>query len=189
MKIAVLGGAGQLGRHVVEALLENGCGANDIVVMTRKPDRAGDLAARGVVVRSGDYDAPESLPGVLDGVETVHAIPSFAMPRQRVQQLEDVLDAARRQGVRRFVSTGLVGTSIHNPFFIMPYLVYAETAVRNSGLAWTLLRNGYYADPVVDWVPDILEMGTIPYPTGSGRCAYVARRDLGRATAAVLATS
>lgn len=51
-----------------------------------------------------------------------------------------------------------------------------------------MLRNGMYADPIADWVPSIVKMGTIPYPTGDGRCAYVTRDDIARAAAAALTT-
>ncbi len=57
-----------------------------------------------------------------------------------------------------------------------------------SGLKWTILRNSLYADPIAEWVPSIIEMGTIPYPTGDARCAYVSRDDIARAGAAVLTT-
>jgi NAD(P)H dehydrogenase (quinone) len=189
MKIAVVSGAGQLGRCTVEGLLAGRCDAGDVVVGVRTPDKAADLAERGVVVRRADYDDPATLASAFAGVDTVHAIPTFASPPQRVQQLENILGAARECGVKRIVNVSLIGTAIDNPFSVMPYLVYAEAAVRVSGLSWTLLRNGYYADPIVDWVPDILKMGTIPYPTGEGGCPYVAREDLGRAAAAVLTSA
>ena len=186
MRIAILGATGQLGGRTI-AHLKTHVRSDTIVAVARAPSKATAIAQAGVEVRQGDYDDRDSLRAAFEGVDTVHLIPSMAMPHERVQQLENAIGAAREAGVRRLVHVGLVGTRLDNPFRIMPYLVYAETALRQSGLAFTLLRNPYYAEPIVEWVSRIIQMGTIPYPTGDGGHPYASRDDLARAAAAVLA--
>ncbi len=186
MRVAIMGATGKLGRRTVGHLIER-LGAENIVAVSRSPASAADLAARGVCVRRGDYDDRDSLEAAYGGADTVHLIPSTAMPRARVRQVDNAIDAARAAGVRRLVHVGLVGTDVTNGFAIMPYLLYAESAVVTSGLAWTLLRNAYYAEPIADWLPEILRMGTIPYPLGDGSHAWATRDDMARAAAAVLA--
>ena len=107
-------------------------------------------------------------------------------PAPRVVQLQNAIDAAVHAQVGHVVFSGIVGTGLETNVAINPAFLYVESALRICGRPWTILRNGLYADEIVDWVPDILTMGTIPYPTGDGRCAYVHRDDLARATAAVL---
>ena len=57
---AITGATGQLGRLVIDQLLER-IPADQIAALVRSPDKAADLAARGVVVRHADYDKPETL--------------------------------------------------------------------------------------------------------------------------------
>ena len=56
MSIVVTGATGQLGRHVIDALLERGVPAAEIVATGRAIDKLADFAARGVQVRAMDYD-------------------------------------------------------------------------------------------------------------------------------------
>ncbi len=188
MRIAIMGASGKLGRRTLAHLIALH-GAENLVAVTRNPERAADLGQLGVTLRRGDYADPASLEAAYEGVHTVHLIPGTAMPPERVRQVQNAIDAAKAAGVRRLVHVGIVGTDVTNGFVIMPYLLYAESAVVTSGLQWTLLRNAYYAEPVADWLPEILRMGTIPYPFGGGTHAWATREDMARAAAAVLASS
>lgn len=60
--IVVTGATGQLGRLVVEGLLAK-VPASGIAVVVRSAEKAADLAARGVEVRTADYSRPETLAG------------------------------------------------------------------------------------------------------------------------------
>ena len=71
-------------------------------------------------------------------------------------------------------------------FLIAPYLVYAESKLRVSGMDWTILRNGMYLDPLADWAPALARQGRLPYPVRQGRVAYISRDDLARASAGAL---
>jgi NAD(P)H dehydrogenase (quinone) len=188
MQIAIMGATGQLGRATIQQLIPRH-GAQNIIAVTRSPERAADLKAQGVQVRAGDYSDQASLKAAYEGVDTVHLIPTKSMPRERVQEVQNAIDAAKEAGVRRLVHVGIVGTDVRNGFVIMPYLLYAESAIVTSGMAGTLLRNAYYAEPIADWLPEILRMGTIPYPFGAGSHAWATRDDMARAAAAVLASS
>ncbi len=59
--IGITGSTGHLGRLVIESLLERGVAPSEIVALARSPEKARDLAERGVQVRRADYDEPESL--------------------------------------------------------------------------------------------------------------------------------
>lgn len=114
--------------------------------------------------------------------------PHDSLDIKRATQYENAIEAAKRSGVQHLVHYGVVGAPRpRNPFVVAPFLVYAEAALRTNGLAWTILRYGLYAEPSAAWVDDIVAMGTIPYPIGDSRAAFVTRTDIGRAGAAVLA--
>lgn len=140
----------------------------------------------GVDVRWADYDDASSLMEAYKGVHRLLLVPSFAMPAERVRQYYNAISAARKARIAHLYYYGLVPTFLESPFVITPFLLYTESALRTSGLDWTILRNGLYADPIAEWIHRIVVMETIPYPTGPGRCAYVSRDDIARAGAAAL---
>lgn len=188
MKIAIVGASGALGSRTLDEVLRRDVPAEDVVGIARTPAKLSAYADRGVQVRRADYDDPASLAAAFAGVDRVLLVPSLAMPGPRALQYHNAIGAAREAGVKHLVHYGLVSSALEAPFVVTPFLLFAEAALRTSGLEWTILRNALYADPIAEWVPDIVRMGTIPYPTGDGRCAYVSRRDIGRAGAAVLTT-
>ena len=188
MTIAILGASGHLGRKTLDAVIDRGVAPEEVVAAVRTPAKMSSWAERGIQIRAADYDDPESLNAAFEGVDKLLLVPSVSMPVDRVRQYENAIAAAKTTGVRHLLHYGLVPTSVEAPFVVTPFLVYAEAALRTSGLAWTMLRNSLYADPIAEWVPTITKLGTIPYPTGSGRCAYISRDDIARAGAAALTT-
>ena len=186
LMINVIGATGQLGRRVMMSLLNQGAAAGDLVASVRTPEKADDLAEQGVTVRRADYDDPDSLRTAFQGTEILVLIPSIAPVEPRILQHFNALQAAREAGVRRVVFASLATAGfLDSKFHITPFLLYAESKLRQSGMDWTILRNNMYLDPVAAWVPELIEMGRLPYPVKEGRVAYVARDDLARATAAV----
>ena len=73
--IVVTGATGQFGRHAVENLIKLGVPAGQIAVAVRSPEKAADLASRGVQVRQADYDRPDTLAAAFTGAPCKLAIP------------------------------------------------------------------------------------------------------------------
>ena len=187
MKINVFGATGGLGSRVVDALLDRGVPPGDLIACSRSPDRIRRFKQPGIDIRRADYDVPETLSGALKGTDVLMLIPSATDVEPRILQHSNILDAARSEGVKRVVLTSSSAARTDSEFLIAPYLVYAESRLRTSGLGWTILRNGIYLDPLVAWAPALAAMGRLPYPVSRGRIAYVSRDDLARACAAACA--
>ncbi|MDE0108085.1 MAG: SDR family oxidoreductase [Bryobacterales bacterium] len=187
MKINVLGATGGLGSRVVDALLDRGVSPENLIACSRSPDRIQRFKHLGIDIRRADYNAPETLSGALQGTDVLMLIPSASDVEPRIVQHSNILDAARCAGVKRVVLVSSSAARTDSKFLIAPYLVYAESRLRTSGLGWTILRNGIYLDPLVDWAPALAAMGRLPYPVSRGRVAYVSRDDLARACAAACA--
>ena len=66
MSIVITGATGQLGRHVVEALLQRNVPAAEIVATGRSIEKLADFAARGVQVRPMDYSDAASVAQALE---------------------------------------------------------------------------------------------------------------------------
>ena len=186
MKINILGGTGQLGARIVEALLQAGTCPQDLSVSCRNASKARRFADRGIEVRHADLDCPETLAPAFAGTDVLMLIPSMADVEHRILQHERILAGAASASVSRIVMSSFSAARTDSKFLIAPYLVYAESKLRVSGMDWTILRNGMYLDPLADWAPELAAQGRLPYPVRHGRVAYVSRDDLARASAGAL---
>jgi len=184
MTIAITGASGQLGRLTAEALLEK-LTPSDLVLVTRSPEAIADLAARGADVRHADFEDPASLAGAFDGVERLLLI-SASFFRVRVPQHRAAIDAAVAAGVRLVAYTGIGNPSHSNPGVAARDHRETEEALLASGLEWTFLRNGIYADSLLNGADAAIATGRLVTNAGEGRTAYVARADCAAAAAAVL---
>ena len=102
----VTGASGQVGRRVVQLLLERGAGP--IIATTRTPNALADLAARGVDVRHADHSDAASLEAAFRGARRMLVISSFSFG-SRADQMRRVVAAAERAGVEHLCYTSAVG--------------------------------------------------------------------------------
>jgi NAD(P)H dehydrogenase (quinone) len=180
--IAISAATGQLGRLVVEQLKAR-LPAERIVALARTPAKAADL---GIAVRQADYTRPDTLSAALAGVETLLLISATEFG-QRVAQHRNVIDAAKRAGVKRIVYTSLLRADT-SPLSLAPEHKETEGLIRASGLAYTFLRNGWYSENYTGGVAGALAGGAFIGSAGEGRIASAARADYAAAAAAVLTT-
>jgi NAD(P)H dehydrogenase (quinone) len=184
MTVAITGAAGQLGRLTAKALLER-VAPSDVVLVTRSPDAIADLAERGAVVRHGDFDDPASLPAAFEGVERLLLI-SASVIGNRVHQHRAAIDAAVAAGVRSVAYTGGANPSDSNPGAAFRDHGETEKALLASGVEWSFLRNGIYAESLLAGAGAAVASGRLVTNAGEGRTAYVSRADCAAAAAAVL---
>jgi NAD(P)H dehydrogenase (quinone) len=181
---AVTGATGQLGRLVVTALLDRDVPATDVVAVVRDPASAGVLAERGVTVREGDYDRPETLAAALAGVDRLLLVSGNAVG-QRVRQHGAVVEAARSAGVQRIAYTSILRADT-STLPLAPEHKATEELVRQSGIAFTLLRNSWYVENYTDQLGQYLERGEIVGAAGEARVAAAPRVDYAAAAAAAI---
>lgn len=135
-------------------------------------------------VRLADYDDRDGLVEAFRGVETLILIPTKSPIVPRIQEHANALDAARAAGVKRVLFLSISTAQPDSLSAVAPFILYAESATRLSGMDWVILRMGLYAEPLADWAPELAATGRLPYPVRSGRVAYVTREDIAWATAA-----
>jgi len=183
----VTGASGQLGRRVVELLLEKGAGK--IVAGTRKPEKLADLAARGVTVRQADFEDPKGLEAALAGVDRVLIISTDAIdrPGRRLAQHKAAVAAAANAGVKHAVYTSMPNPET-SPVVFAPDHLGTEQALKASGLTYTILRNCWYMDFLIPGLAFAVASGKLTTATGNGGAPYVTREDCAQAAAAALAS-
>ncbi|RKH18017.1 SDR family oxidoreductase [Corallococcus sp. CA047B] len=185
--IVVTGATGQLGRLIVEKLVAR-VPADRIAVSVRDEQKAQDLAARGVRVRRGDFTDPKSLEQAFEGASQVLLVSSNASAYggDPLAQHRAAIDAARSAGARRIVYTSHMAASRSSAFPPMLDHAATEQMLGESGLAWTALRNGFYAASAMFLLGKGLQTGVFEAPP-DGKVSWTPHADLAEAAAVILA--
>lgn len=186
--LLVTGASGHLGRRVVELLLE--AGETGIIAASRTPEKLVGWPTDRVEVRYADFDDPVSLATAFTGVSRLLLISTDALgvPRLRLRQHQAAVSAAEQAGVSHVIYTSLTSPEPGTPVAIAPDHFGTETALSESTLGYTVLRNNIYMETLIGTVSQALGLGgTICKATGDGRAAYVSREDCARAAATALA--
>ncbi|RZU17001.1 SDR family oxidoreductase [Streptomyces sp. BK239] len=182
MSIVVTGATGQLGRHVVEQLLEK-VPAEQITAVVRSEAKAADLAARGVKLAIADYNTPETFDGVFAAGDKVLLISGNEFDKGRPQQHQVVIDAAKAAGVALLAYTSAPGTLTAA---LADDHRATEKALAASGVPYALLRNGWYHENYTEQLAPVLEHSAVVAAAGEGRVSSAARADYAAAAVAVL---
>lgn len=185
MTLLVTGASGHLGRLVVEALLERGTPAAEVVAIARNPESLADLAARGVVVHRADYTDPASLDAAIAGVDRLLLV-SGSEVGHRIAQHANVIDAAKRAGVGFVAYTSITRADTSDLVLAAEHRA-TEELLAASGLTYALLRNSWYLENYTGQLPTVLEHGVVLGAAGEGRVSAATRADYAAAAAVVLA--
>ena len=181
--IAITGATGQLGRLVINALLTK-VPASEVIAAVRSPEKAADLAALGVTLRTADYSQPETLKSAFAGVDKLLLISSSEVG-QREAQHKAVIDAAKAAGVGFIAYTSLLHADT-TPLGLGVEHRATEAQLKASGIPFALLRNGWYTENYAASIPPALAHHAFIGSVGEGRIASAARADYAAAAAEVI---
>lgn len=184
--IVVTGGNGQLGRAIAGELLR-AVGPGGLRLSVREPGKAGEFAARGVEVREGDFDRPDTLVRAFDGATQLVLVSTDGPDADRLRRHRTALDAARRAGVGHVVYTSYVPAGSGRDLLHAAVHADTEEHLKGLGCEYTILRNNYYAELFLMFAGLAASTGAIRLPAGSGRAAMISRPDIAAAVAAAVA--
>ncbi|MFC8963990.1 NAD(P)H-binding protein [Streptomyces sp. NPDC057094] len=182
--IVVTGANGQLGRLVVEKLLDR-VPAQEIGVSVREPERARAFAERGVRVRRGDFTDAASLLHAFEDATKVLVVSADAVGDTAVKGHRTAIEAAAAAGAKRVLYTSHMGADPSSPFPPMPDHAATERDLQRSGIPFTSLRNGFYATSAAMLLGAAVETGELRAPE-DGPVAWTAHTDLAEAAALAL---
>jgi len=180
MKTGITGATGQLGRLVTEKL-KGAISAESIVALVRSPQKAGDL---GVEAREFDYTKPDKLADALKGIDNLLLISANEIG-QRASQHGNVIEAAKKANVKWIVYTSILHADTSSIGLAEEHLT-TEAALKNSGIAYTILRNGWYTENYTGSIQGAIGGGAFLGSAGGGKISSAARADFAEAAVAVL---
>jgi NAD(P)H dehydrogenase (quinone) len=184
-RIVISGASGQYGRSLTDKLIVQGR-AEDLILITRTPEKLAERTAQGCDVRYGDFDKPETLMAAVRGAQKMMLI-SGTRVGARVVQHKAAIDAAVAANVEHITYTSFVDISPDNPAIVTRDHRETEELIKASGMAWTMLRDAHYADAmIVNAGPGFIASGVWMTSSKGAREAMVWREDCVESALAVL---
>jgi NAD(P)H dehydrogenase (quinone) len=182
-RLIVSGASGQFGRKAA-ALLAGQIGAENLILVSRNPEA---LDVPGAEVRYGDFDDEASLDAAFAGGDRLLLISTLSVGRRAAQHGRAIL-AAKRAGVERIVYTSTGGMHDGNPAIVVPDHRLTEKQLRDSGLAFTIMRDSLYAEAaLLQILPRAIAAGRMRSASGDGKVPFVAKSDCVASAVAALA--
>ncbi|MFE4354009.1 SDR family oxidoreductase [Peribacillus butanolivorans] len=184
MKMLVTGATGELGSKVVETLLKT-VPASQFAVSVRYPEKAEGLRVRGVEVRHGDFDKPQTLDSAFSGIDRLLIISTFGDHETIMRQHTNAVVAAQRAHVKFIAYTSVTNAS-QSKFFLAPLHRAREEAILKTGIPYSFLRNNWYLENEIGSIQGVMAGAPWITSAGTGKVGWVLRQDLAEATANVL---
>ena len=180
MKIGVTGATGQLGTLVINELKKR-IPNDEIVALVRSPEKATKL---GVEIRKFDYSNRDGLTDSLKGIDRLLLISSNEIG-QRAKQHLNVIESAWKNGVKWIVYTSLLRAD-NSSLSLAAEHHTTEQAIIDSGIDYTILRNGWYTENYANTIKGAVDGGAYIGSASNGRISSASRADYAEAAAVVV---
>ncbi|MDL4842389.1 SDR family oxidoreductase [Aquibacillus rhizosphaerae] len=184
MKMLVTGATGKLGAKVVETLLET-VPVDQLAVSVRNPEKAESLKNRGIDVRQGDFDYPDTLDTAFAGIDRLLIVSADGDNDTRIKQHDTAVAAAERAGVKFIAYTSIVNAR-ESVNFLAPTHRETEEAILKTGIPYAFLRNNWYLENESSSIQGVLAGAPWITSAGDGKVGWALQQEYAEAAAAVL---
>ncbi len=183
MKILVTGASGFVGNNTVRRLAERGKSVRAMVRDIEKAKRRlGDIDG-DIEIVNGDVNDPESLMPLMHKVEVVVHLVAIALEKGSATYEKvnydgtvNVVDAARRAGVNRFVNMSQNGADSSLPYRFLRSKGLAQEYVARHAAGWTALRPSSIFGPQDEFfnsIARLLKLTPVVFPLiGGGNAEF-----------------
>lgn len=144
--ILVTGGTGFVGRNIVRKLVQEE--KQKVRCLVRKGGRREVLEGLDIELAEGDITSPVTLAGAMKGIDVViHIVgiireipPDVTFEKIHAEGTANVVEAAKRAGVKKFVHMSAMGSRADAPGRYHTTKWAGEEAVRSSGIPFVIFR-------------------------------------------------
>ena len=154
------------------------------MAIVRNPAKATALSQQGITVRQAYYSDEAAFTTALQDIDKLLLISSSEVG-QRAPQHRNVINAAKAAHVKFIAYTSLLHADT-SPLGLADEHVATEQMLAESGIAYALLRNGWYTENYLASAPAALEHGVFIGAAGEGKIASATRADYAAAAARVI---
>ena len=180
MTLLVTGATGTTGMEVLRALKARGAEARALV---RDETKAHHLRDLGFEPATGDLGDPRTLGPALEGVERAYLVSPISPMQSEFEQA--FLETAKEAGVKHVVKLSVIGANPEAPTRFARTHARVEQALKESGMAWTLLRPTGFMQNTLAWGARVLD-GTFYSPVPDAAFSVVDARDVAEVAAVAL---
>lgn len=178
MRVVITGATGKVGGEVARLLAP--VHAVDLRLVGRSLERAPQI--EGAELVRAEFSDADACREAFAGADAVLLV-SAGEAADRLDQHRTAITALAESGAKHVVYTSFLGAGPEAEFTLARDHGATEQMLRESGVPWTVLRDSFYADVLLDFAG---RDRVIRGPAGTGRCAFVSRRDVAEVAAHIL---
>ncbi|KRN99325.1 SDR family oxidoreductase [Companilactobacillus kimchiensis] len=188
MKYIITGATGHLGSQIFKELLKL-VPSTDVTAGVHTVAKAKHISDTGAGVVPIDFLQEDSLIKAFQDKDVLIYVPSKSHDSfSRVTELENVVQAAQKANLGHILAMGFIADQANNPFDLSAFYGYLPRRLASSGIPYTIVRNGLYADPLVPYLPELIERKNVIYPMNDQALSFISLNDSSEAFAKVAAT-
>jgi len=185
MKYIITGATGHLGSQILKEVMKL-VPNSDISVGVHTVSKAKSLTDAGIEVLPIDYQNEDMMINALTDKDVFVYVPSKSHDSfSRVTELENVIAAAEKAKVGHILAMGFIADQENNPFDLSAFYGYLQRRLAESDLKYTIIKNALYADPLVPYLPELIERQNVIYPVGKEALSFISLEDSAKAFAKV----
>ena len=179
--ILITGATGKTGSATAKSLGEKG---ETFRALIRNEEKKEGLESLGGEVVIGSIENTEVVNQSMQGVKTVLVL----LPNSESQLAleKQLVDSAKQAGVERIVKMSSIEATPDATSPIPKLHLESEEYIKQSGLAWTMIKPNFYMQNLLASAGTIKEQGKIFLPMGEGKTGMIDTTDVGKVLAKVL---
>ena len=142
------------------------------------------LINEGLEIREIDFQNRASLEKAFAGIDTfVYVASKTYSVFDRVGELENVLAAMKTNGIKNLVAMSFIADQEDNPFVMSPFYGYLPRRLAGTDFNYAIAKNSLYADPLVPYLPELIERKGLIYQVGKQAMSFITLEDSAEAMA------
>ena len=179
--ILITGATGKTGSATAKSLGEKG---ETFRALIRNEEKKEGLESLGGEVVIGSIENTDVVNQSMQGVKTVLVL----LPNSESQLAleKQLVDSAKQAGVERIVKMSSIEATPDATSPIPKLHLESEEYIKQSGLAWTMIKPNFYMQNLLASAGTIKDQGKIFLPMGEGKTGMIDTTDVGTVIAKVL---